>query len=293
MGLRHTFIRGLGFGLAMLMASDGIGHAAAAPKAGSTFKDCANCPEMVMVPAGKFMMGSDVKSEMKDGSRGEGPIREITIKNAFALAKNEVTVAEFAAFVDATGYQPSTFCNTSNGTDIPLTFRGPINGKTPDPKQPVTCVSWVDSIAYAAWMSGKTGKKYRLPTEAEWEYAARGGTQSEYITGAMPVGIDNYAWFSLNSGKQTQPVGGKQANGFGLHDVFGNVYEWMQDCYIDHHNGAPTDGSAVPDTAGCPHVVKGGSYFSGPGNLRPSDRGRFRPDRGDVTLGFRVARTVP
>ena len=251
----------IGAGLAFGVAASSL-HAQAP---GTSFKDCPECPELVVVPAGGYMMGST----SPNAPQLEKPQHRVTFARPFAIGKYEVTQAEWTAMKmqNLSGYVA--------------------------PRRPVDGPTWEEAQEFVRRLSMHTGKQYRLPTEAEWEYAARGGTQSEYITGAMPVGIDNYAWFSLNSGKQTQPVGGKQANGFGLHDVFGNVYEWTQDCYIDHHNGAPTDGSAVPDTAGCPRVVKGGSYFSGPGNLRPSDRGRFRPDRGDVTLGFRVARTLP
>ena len=106
--------------------------------------------------------------------------------------------------------------------------------------------TWTEAQEFVRRLSMKTGKQYRLPSEAEWEYAARAGSTSDYLTSNDPAEFNRYAWYSQNSAKTTQLVGQKQANAFGLHDVIGNVYEWMQDCYIDHHKGAPADGSAVP-----------------------------------------------
>ena len=303
-------------GLALLLAA-AQSHAASPGKPGSTFKDCKDCPEMVVIPAGKFMMGSDVKSEMKDGSRGEGPIREITLKNAFALGKHEVTVAEFAAFVDATGYYPSDFCNTSNGTDIPLTFRGPINGKTPDPKQPVTCVSWVDGIAYAAWLSGKTGKKYRLPSEAEWEYAAKANAKTKWPWGdadeqgcqyenlfdldgkANPNPPDgrklNYEPVNCSDGQaMLSPVGIYKANPFGLKDMLGNAWEWVQDCVANPYPAQPTDGTAVAQKNGLceKRSVRGAAWYTRMDRHRPSFRGADPENTASHQFGFRLARTL-
>lgn len=259
-----TFVKYLsviGAGVAFGVAASSL-HAQAP---GTAFKDCATCPEMVVVPAGSFMMGSASAS----APAYEKPQHRVTFAKAFAIGKYEVTQAEWTAMKmeNLSGYVA--------------------------PRRPVDGPTWGEAQEFVRRLSMATGKQYRLPTEAEWEYAARAGTVTDFITGQEPIAIDRYAWFNVNAGKQTQLVGGKEANAFGLHDVFGNVYEWMQDCYIDHHKGAPTDGSAVPETAGCPRVVKGGSYFSSWMNLRSPDRGRFKADGGDVTLGFRVARTLP
>ena len=254
--------------LSVIGASAALGIGASSLHAqapGTAFKDCPECPEMVVVPAGSFLMGS-----ADPAAPGyEKPQHRVTFAKAFAIGKYEVTQAEWTAMMmqNLSGY---------------IAPRRPVDGPT-----------WTEAQDFVRRLSMKTGKQYRLPTEAEWEYAARAGGTSEYLTSNDPAEFNRYAWYSLNSAKTTQLVGQKQANAFGLHDVIGNVYEWMQDCYIDHHRGAPTDGSAVPEQAGCPRVVKGGSHFSSPPNLRLADRGRFDPNRGDVTLGFRVALTLP
>ena len=260
-----TVVKRLSLAVGAGIASGIIASSLYAQTPGTSFKDCPDCPEMVVIPPGSFMMGS----ADPNAPQLEKPQHRVTIARPFAIGKYEVTQAEWTAMMmqNLSGYEGA---------------RRPVDGPT-----------WEEAQEFVRRLRMKTGKQYRLPTETEWEYAARAGTSSEYITGDTPVGIDSYAWLNGNSGKQTQPVGGKRANAFGLHDMFGNVYEWVQDCYIDHHNNAPTDGRAVPESPNCPRVVKGGSYFSGPANLRPSDRGRFASNRGDVTLGFRVARTLP
>lgn len=249
-----------------------------------------NYDQMILIKGGKFMMGTDA------GMPYESPEHEVTVKSFF-IDRHEVTVAEFARFVAATGYQ----------TDAEkFGWSGAFNLKTrewektkgadwrhpegPDSKavdnEPVCQVSWTDAAAYAKW-AGK-----RLPTEAEWEYAARAGGATAYVLSDDPRELDRYAWGAQNSGRMTHPVGQKPANKFGLHDMIGNVYELTLDCYRDNHVGAPTDGSAVMG-ANCPHVVKGGSHYSGPENLRPSDRGRVPAEVYDSTLGFRIARALP
>jgi formylglycine-generating enzyme required for sulfatase activity len=254
--------------LSVVLAGVAFGFAAATSlhaQAPGTFKDCPECPEMVVVPAGRFLMGSSSPS----APDYEKPQHIVTFDRSFAIGKYEVTQAEWIAMMmqNLSGYEGV--------------------------RRPVDSATWREAQEFVRRLSMRTGRQYRLPSEAEWEYAARAGTTTEFLTANIPLDLERYAWFAQNSGKQTQPVGGKQANAFGLHDVFGNVYEWVQDCYIDHHKGAPTDGSAAKGSAACPRVVKGGSYFSGPDNLRSADRGRFSADKGDVTLGFRVARTLP
>ena len=251
----------LGAGVAFGIAASSL-HAQAP---GTSFKDCPECPEMVVVPAGRFLLGSATAS----APESEKPQHIVTLDRPFAIGKYEVTQAEWTAMMmmNLSGY--------------------------PGERRPVDGATWREAQEFVRRLSMKTGKQYRLPTEAEWEYAARAGTMTEFLTGNIPVGLDQYAWFTQNSDKQTQPVGGKQPNAFGLHDVFGNVYEWTQDCYNDHHKNAPIDGRAATGSAACPRVVKGGSYFSRPDNLRPADRGRYSADKGDVTLGLRVARSLP
>ena len=232
---------------------------------GASFKDCRDCPEMVVVPSGNFLMGT----ANPRAAEFEKPQHRVTLARPFAIGKYEITQAEYMAVM------------------------GDHQSNYPGPRRPVEGVSWTEAQDFVRRLSMKTGKQYRLPTEAEWEYAARAGTSADFLLGDNPAELDRYAWHVRNSGKQTQPVGGKEPNAFGLYAVIGNVYEWTQDCYVDHHKGAPTDGAAKPETPNCQRVVKGGSHYGTPRNLRPSDRGHLVPDMYDGTLGFRVARTLP
>jgi formylglycine-generating enzyme required for sulfatase activity len=253
---------------------------------GSVFRDCPECPEMVVVPAGDFMMGSP---EGEDGRQtSENPQHKVTFANQFAVGKFEVTFAEWEACVlgeGCAGYQP----------DDKSWGRG---------KRPVINVSWDDAAQYVAWLLKKTGKTYRLLTEAEWEYAARGVTKASaphtpFSTGAT-ISTDQANYHgdhTYGSGKKgvnrgkTVEVGSFPANAFGLHDMHGNVWEWVQDCYKNSYNSAPTNGSAVVSTDCDLRVLRGGSGAVNPLDLRSAVRGRNRPGVRINDLGFRVART--
>lgn len=231
-------------------------------------------PEMVRIPSGKFLMGS-LASE-KGRSSVEGPQREVTI-TSFEMGKYEVTFDEYDAFAKAT------------------------NRKLPDDrgwgrgKQPVVNVSWQNAQDYVQWLSEQTGKKYRLPTEAEWEFAARAGKQTRYWWGD-DIGNNNALCANCGSqwdGKQTAPVGSFKANAFGLHDTAGNVWEWVQDCWHENYNNAPIDGAAWlhKDDADCSlRVVRGGSWYSGAHYLPSADRSRACFDCASSVNGFRIAR---
>ena len=241
---------------------------------GSVFRDGDNFPEMVVIPAGRFMMGRLAEETGRDA---ELPRHSVTIAQPFALAKHAVTFDEWDAFVatDGTAYKPAD--------------KGWGRGR-----QPVINVSWEDAQAYAAWVSDKTGKLYRLPSEAQWEYAARAGTTTRYPWGDAPG--KNQANFSKSgspwSDRQTAPVGGFPPNQFGLCDMIGNVWEWTQDCWNDNYNGAPEDGNAW-EAGNCGvRVVRGGSWSSSAGNVRVAFRFRFKPAFRDINLGFRLARTL-
>ena len=159
--------------------------------------------------------------------------------------------------------------------------------------QPVINVSWEDAVAYASWLSRRTGETYRLLSEAEWEYAARAGSQARWSFGEDESRLGNFAWFSSNSGSRTQPVGGKTANGFGLYDMHGNVWEWVEDCYEAGYSEQPSDGSAFTKSSCSDRVFRGCSWYVTPRYLRYADRIRNTPGyRGDI-LGFRLARTLP
>ena len=220
-------------------------------------------PEMVAIPKGRFMMGS------KTGNKNELPLHEVFV-NAFSMGAYEVTFEEYDQFAaSVAGYELPDDKGWGRG------------------KRPVIYVSWEDAKAYANWLKEKTGKAYRLPTEAEWEYAARAGTQGDYY---WEQGDSNqFAWFSDNSGDKTQPVGEKKPNGFGLYDMSGNVLEWVQDCYVDNYKQAPTDGSAW-ETPNCgSRVLRGGSWFSLALYLRSAHRYWNLPGYRYFNVGFRLA----
>lgn len=227
-------------------------------------------PEMVCIPAGKFLMGS--KDDLF-----EQPVHEVIIGYSFEIGKYPVTFDEYDAFAKATERQlPS-----DNGWG-----RG---------KRPVINVSWNDAQAYVQWLSKQTGKQYRLPTEAEWEYAARAGTQTRYWWGD-DIGKNNAVCDGCGSqwdNKQTAPVGSLKANPFGLHDTAGNVWEWTQDCWHENYSSAPADGSAwlEKDGGDCgSRVVRGGSWYARPQSLRSADRVGGIADGADYYLGFRIVR---
>jgi formylglycine-generating enzyme required for sulfatase activity len=270
--------------LAMPAASAAPAKAAAlspaqekALKPHGTFKECANCPEMVVVPAGKFSMGSPVSEPGRFAD--EAPQHTVTIARRFAVARFEATFDEWdacAADGGCNGYKPS-----DEGWG-----RG---------RRPVVNVSWDDANAYVAWLSKKTGKSYRLLSESEYEYAARAGTQTAYPWGNA-VGTKNancHACGSQWDARQTAPVGSFAANRFGLYDMVGNVREWTEDCYHDTYTGAPADGSAWTEGANCYNrVVRGGSWLLAPAFLRSASRYWFTADYRLRYLGFRVARTL-
>ena len=239
--------------------------------AGTRFRDCAEGPEMVVIPAGSFLMGSPESEKRRYG--WEGPQHQVTIREPFAVGAYPVTFEEWDA------------CAADGGC----------GGYRPDDKgwgrgrQPVINVSWEDAQAYVKWLSRKTKEEYRLLSEAEWEYAARAGTTTRYSFGDEITPSD--ANYGKNIG-QPQPVGSYRANGFGLHDMHGNVWEWVQDCWNDGYAGAPNNGD-VWDVGDCSRrVLRGGSWSDLSRILRSALR--YRNPTGDRSLndGFRVARTL-
>lgn len=248
-----------------------------AEKPGDTFKECENCPEMVVVPAGSFTMASPASEPGRFAD--EVPQHLVTIARPFAVGRFEVTFDEWdgcAADGGCNGYKPS-----DEGW-----------GRR---RRPVINVSWDDAKAYAEWLSNETGKPYRLLSGAEYEYATRAGTQTAYPWGNA-IGTNNancHACGSQWDAKQTAPVGSFPANGFGLYDMVGNVREWTEDCYHDTYSGAPTDGSAWIEGGNCyARVVRGGSFLLAPAFLRSAARYWFTTDYRLRYLGFRVARTL-
>ena len=237
---------------------------------GESFRDFDSGPEMVVVPAGEFWMGS------KDGEGNdyERPRHRVTISQAFAVGKYPVTFDEWDAAVAAGG--------ASHKPGDEGWGRG---------RRPVIGVSWDDTKAYIKWLLDRTGQPYRLLSEAEWEYACRAGSKTAYSFGDNESDLGRHAWYSTNSGRKTHLVGEKAANGFGLHDMHGNVWEWCEDCWNGNYHNAPSDGTAWT-TGNCgSRVLRGGSWCYDPQYLRSAYR-NYVPDYRFNYIGFRVARTL-
>ncbi len=227
-------------------------------------------PEMVMIPSGSFQMGCVSGRRCSDA---EKPVHEVMI-DSFALSKYEVTFEEYDAFTDATGRERADDEGWGRG------------------RRPVINVSWFDAMAYTQWLSSQTGKTYRLPSEAEWEYAARAGTETMFSWG-NDSGYNRANCNGCGSRwdkKQTAPVGSFEANGWGLYDMHGNVWEWVRDCRNESYRGAPTDGSAWIGICS-ERVLRGGSWYFSPWVLRSAYRDWYPSGYRDDVIGFRVARS--
>ena len=278
----------------------------AAPRA--AFKDCDVCPDMVEVPEGYFQMGSPPSDAHR--SLSETPQHTVRFAAPFAIGKFEVTIDQFAAFVDATGYRPASQCmiyamDLDQWLAKPASFREPSYPVTG--AHPATCVSWNDAKAYVAWLATKTGKPYRLASEAEWEYAARAGTTTPYSFGdddhrnpcdyaKLADASTRFSWKleSCNShhGHGTAPVGRHRPNAWGLHDMHGNVWEWVEDCWHPLYVDAPTDGSAwmAGQQGDCVRrVIRGGSWRNTLPGIRLARRLSFPTTSATDIRGFRVA----
>jgi len=256
--------------LVVLALLVGITGPAAAQTAGRVFKDCANCPEMVSLPGGSFLMGSLPNKQNAGFKAAADEMPQHSVRIApFAIGKYEVTQEQWTAIM---GSNPSV---------------------NKGPKLPVESVSWDDVQQFIAKLNARTGKRYRLPSEAEWEYAARAGTKTAYFFGDDAGPLEQYAWLETNAAGQTHPVGEKQPNKFGLYDIYGNVWEWVQDCYKAGYVGAPGDGRAVVAPKGCERVDRGGAWVSGSNNLRSANRDWGPPSYRLNNLGFRLARNLP
>jgi formylglycine-generating enzyme required for sulfatase activity len=259
-----------------------------------TFQECSGCPIMMVVPAGSFTMGSPASEP--DRRADEGPQHTVTIAGQFAVGRFTVTVDQFSAFVKETGYNAGSKCWTfADGKweeRADRSWRDP--GFPQTGSQPSVCLNWNDASAYVAWLAKKTGKPYRLLSESEYEYATRSGRTTAYPWGNA-IGKNNANCDGCGSqwdGKQTAPVGSFAANGFGLYDMVGNVWEWTQDCYHESYSGAPADGSAwINGTCGT-SVQRGGSWFNDPRSLRSAGRGGFITLLRLSMFGFRVGRTL-
>lgn len=311
----------LGAVLAVTLFPD-IASAADNAKPGAIIQDCPTCPQMVVIPAGSFQMGSDHVEAMRGNEmRPEGPVRAITIGEAFAAGKFEVTNAEFGAFIAATNYQPAAGCQIWGGTEVVpgKTWREPDYGRPPADDEPVVCASWIDAKAYVKWLSQTTGQTYRLLTEAEWEYAAKGGAKTVWPWGDDRSKICEYANVYDAEGRkdprQTRdggdpraskaecsdghmivaPVGRYKPNAFGLYDMIGNVWEWTEDCSAPGlYPDGPRDGSATFVEPGkCEkRAVRSASWRTRESRQRPTFRGRDPEPTASNIFGFRVARDL-
>ena len=265
-------------------------------------QDCSECPQLVAVPEGRFSMGSG------DGEDDEVPVADRQVRR-FAIGRYEVTREEFGAFVAATGYQTAGGCWTVDAAgewnrEAWASWREP--GFVNESRHPVVCASWVDAQAYVDWLGERTGREYRLPSEAEWEYAARGGTvterywgdgarrQCEHANGAdqtLSERISGRAATCRDEAAFTAPVGSFRANGFGLFDMLGNVWEWVADCWHSSYAGAPSGGEAWTDGASCrSRMLRGGSWSGGSRYLRSAGRNSYTVGIRMSNGGFRVAR---
>ena len=226
-------------------------------------------PQLVVIPAGRFRMGCLSNDGCEDD---EKPVREVTIAAPFALSVHEVTFEDYDRF------------KHPNEVDDKGWGRG---------ARPVIYVSWDDAQEYVEWLSAQTGAEYRLPSEAEWEYAARAGTTTKYGWG-NEIGTNRANCGSCgDQWRYTAPVGSFPANGFGLHDMHGNVWEWVEDCWNESYVGAPTDGTARLEGSCIERVLRGGSWSNLlPVIARAANRNSFINSARLQDLGFRVARTL-
>ncbi len=268
----------------------------------TAFRDCGVCPQLMSIPAGKYHMGST------EGAADERPVREVHV-GAFALGKFEVTLKEYDAFATDTGLA-SKGCSIVKG-DGRVDWNGGMSWREPgfnqDESHPVTCVSWEDANAYVQWLSARTGLRYRLPSEAMWEYAARAGTpgrrywasdasQCDHANGADRALMRRVSGWPLpvircdDGTAHTGAVGSYVANAFGLHDMLGNLWEWTADCWHDDYRGAPSDSTAWVRSGDCDRpVLRGGSWETAASGVRLANR--YRSDaRASNMVGFRVAR---
>ena len=274
-------------------------------EAGAVLRDCDACPTIMVVPAGSFSMGSPV------GERGrydnEGPIHPVSIPEAFGVGVYEVTRGQFREFVKDSGHDAGEACWTYEERRwrerAGRSWRFP--GYAQTEQHPVVCVNWDDANRYVEWLSVKTGQLYRLPTESEWEYAARAGTKTTYYWGEgmedgwrqcrYANGADLRTGLFWRAGcddghEYTAAVGSYLPNTFGLHDMLGNVWEWTQDCWSDDYSDSPADGSAYQVGECKLRVLRGGSRYVSAEGIRAAHRLRFDPVSRNQNTGFRVAR---
>jgi formylglycine-generating enzyme required for sulfatase activity len=253
--------------------------------------------KLKLVPAGEFLMGSPDSDP--DAYASEKPQHHVRITKPFYLGIHQVTRGQFRRFVEASGYKTEAERDGQGAfgwdaaanewvTDRKFTWRSPGFDQTDD--HPVVNVSWNDAKAFCDWLSQQEGQTYRLPTEAEWEYACRAGTTTRYSFGDDESVLDRFAWYGANSNRQTHPVGEKKPNAFDLHDMHGNVWEWCWDGYdADYYKQLQADDPQGPPQA-ARRVIRGGSWEHDPRSCWSANRYGDTPVNRGIYLGFRVAR---
>jgi formylglycine-generating enzyme required for sulfatase activity len=311
-------MRGATIAVLLLIAGPAIAQIQA-PASVATARDCAACPELALVPPGQFAMGTAPDAVEQDAATGESPALPMSFARPFLVSQREITVAEFRRYVEATGAEPAPGCRVWLGgqwvQERDRSWRDPGFALPPRDDEPVVCVSWDDARAYAEWLAQQSGKRYRLPSEAEWEYVARGGTSFPRYWGerdsredtvlslacdhanvydASAVDAHRFPWpnarcsdraVALAPGAQYKP------NAFGVYDIIGNAREWVMDCYTASYLGRPEDARAWTWQGGCERRgVRGGSWASRPRDARAAARGAELSGHRQSVLGFRVVR---
>jgi formylglycine-generating enzyme required for sulfatase activity len=252
-------------------------------KPGERFRDCeddTHCPWLRVIPAGRFLMGSP--ADEPERFDDEGPQHRVTIRQPFAVMETEVTVGMFRLFAKTNGNTSQAGCD----------WKKPFGTYQQTAQDPVVCVSWHDAQAFAKWLSGQTGEKYRLLSEAEWEYVARAKTDTAYWFGDQASEICRYANVADCDIDHTTPVGRYPKNPWGLFDVVGNAWEWVQDCKADYRAGDTNE--APVESGNCSgRVLRGGAWSSFPRYARSAFRNDDGPSDRSSSVGFRLARMLP
>jgi len=291
----------------VILPSSSTAQSVAKSAGGTELKDCPDCPQLVVIPPGSFTMGSP---ETEEGREAGETQHRVTISKAFALGKNPVTKGEFSQFVAQTGYNAKGICFSMDDQGNPSESEI-YNWETPGfdqrDNEPVVCVNAVDAEAYAAWLSKKTKKTYRLPTEAEYEYAARSGTTTARYWGesqddgcayANGIGYEAQKVFWGKLAKcddgyvYTSPVGIYKPNAFGLYDMLGNAWVWLADCWRDSYAGGPDSEAPWMDQGCSARVMRGGSYISNYTSLRAAARHKAGAEQRFHNYGIRIVRDL-
>jgi formylglycine-generating enzyme required for sulfatase activity len=272
--LRYAFILIIGLSVFPVVAES---------QAIKSYRDCLKCPEMIDIPKGSFLMGSDY------GRSEEKPVHKVSIKKRFAVGKYEVTRGQYSFFVNSSGYPQKIGCEVFDLPSFNMNYKK--SWIDPDFLQdddhPVVCVNWDDAQTYVSWLSTYTGEQYRLLSESEWEYLARAGSTTRYSFG------DNIDSKYANYGdefRRTTTVGSYHENAFGVHDVHGNVAEWVADCWVDNYINAHENGEPVADDPCRKRVFRGGTWHNAKEYLLSAFRYGYIAEFRLSGLGFRVAK---